>query len=119
MDRLITHCYRLTLKRSKLQSLRSKIRGAANGPVDLHQTSEEGASQQQSESEGATGTAQAEDSDENEVPDDLLVSGVENDKPKADNDEDDETGKRSVLRRVDSSDNDVPAEFFAEHDKLD
>jgi hypothetical protein len=85
----------------------------------LHQTSEEGASQQQSESEGATGTAQAEDSDENEVPDDLLVSGVENDKPKADNDEDDETGKRSVLRRVDSSDNDVPAEFFAEHDKLD
>ncbi|KAK0385105.1 hypothetical protein NLU13_7583 [Sarocladium strictum] len=63
----------------------------------------------------------AEDSDENEVPDDLLVSGIEQDKPQIDSlhDGESESLKRSVLRRVDSSDNDVPAEFFAEHDKLD
>lgn len=45
--------------------------------------------------------------------------GVENDKFKVDNDEDDEIGKWFVLRRVDSSDNDVLVEFFVEYDKLD
>jgi hypothetical protein len=64
----------------------------------------------------------AEDSDGNEVPDDLLVSGInheESQEKTSQEDEADDTGKRSALHRVDSSDNDVPADFFAEHDKLD
>ncbi|KAH8170448.1 autophagy Atg28p [Sarocladium implicatum] len=62
-----------------------------------------------------------EESDENEVPNDLLVSGVEENIQDSDpaQPHEEEPGRESILRRVDSSDNDVPAEFFAEHDKLD
>ena len=64
-----------------------------------------------------------EESDENEVPNDLLVSGIEDEKQDVESPqltaERQASGTGSVLRRVDSSDNDVPAEFFAEHGQLD